>query len=74
MSGEHLHDHWSSGYTPCIYAEGYIVFACLFVRLSVRCSVTFVEFVSSFSSGVYLSNYLQESIHIWTIVTLEGWH
>ena len=28
----------------------------------------------SFSSGVYLSNYLSESIHIWTIVTLEGWH
>ena len=28
----------------------------------------------SFSSGVYLSNYLSESIHIWTIVTLDGWH
>ena len=28
----------------------------------------------SFSSGVYLSNYSSESIHIWTIVTLEGWH
>ena len=28
----------------------------------------------SFSCGVYLSNYSSESIHIWTIVTLEGWH
>ena len=28
----------------------------------------------SFSSGVYLSNYISESIHIRTIVTLEGWH
>ena len=45
-------------------------FVCSFV---VRTSVTFVEFASKFcvSSGVYLSNYLPESIHIWTIVTLE---
>ena len=73
-------------YTPGIYAEGYIVFVfpfvrssvCMFVRSFVRTSVTFVEFASkfyySFSSGVYLSNYIPESIHIWTIVTLEGWH
>ena len=26
----------------------------------------------SFSSGVYLTNHLSESIHIWTIGTLEG--
>ena len=50
-----------------------------FVCSLVRTSVTFVEFASkfcvkSFSSGVYLSNYSSESIHIWTIVTLEGWH
>ena len=56
----------------------------MFVRLSIRTSVMFVEFASKFcfkvsfqsfaSSGVYLSNYLSESIHIWTIVTLEGGH
>ena len=54
-------------------------------RLSVRpfvcsfvCSFVIPSHVKvlrqSFSSGVYLSNYLSESIHIWTIVTLEGWH
>ena len=62
---------------------GYIVFVFPFVRSLVcrfgRTSVTFVEFASkvlrqSFSSAVYLSNYLPESIHIWTIVTLKGWH
>ena len=54
---------------------------CMFVCSFVRTSVTFVEFASkfcvkvlrqSFSSGVYLSNYLPECIHIWTLVTLEG--
>ena len=56
--------------------RGYIVSVFPFVRLFVRTSFRRVEFASklSFSSGVYLSNYLSESIHIWTIVTLEGWH
>ena len=68
-------------YTPGIYAEGYIVFAFPFVLSSVRMFVrSFVRGIcvkvlrQSFSSGVYLSNYSSESIHIWTIVTLEGWH
>ena len=71
-------------YTPGIYAEGYIVFAFPFVLSYVRsfvcASVTFVEFMTkfftelheSFSSGVYLMNHSSESIHIWTIGTLEG--
>ena len=58
-------------------------FVCSFVRLFVRTSFRCVEFASkfcvkvlrqSFSSGLYISNYSSESIHIWTIVTLEGWH
>ena len=58
-------------------------FVCSFVRSFVRTSFRHVEFASkfcvkvlrqSFSGGVYLSNYSSESIHIWTIVTLEGWH
>ena len=72
-------------YTPGIYAEGYIVFVfrpfvCLFVRLFVRSYFRHVRGIcvkvlrQSFSSDVYLSNYSSESIHIWTIVTLEGWH
>ena len=75
-------------YTPGIYAEGYIVFVFPFVRSYVRMFVrSFVRsyFLPSrgicvkvlrlsFSSGVCLSNYSSESIHIWTIVTLEGWH
>ena len=75
-------------YTPGIYAEGYIVFVFPFVRSSVRpfvcsfvrsyfrhvCRICVKVLLQSFSSGVYLSNYLPESIHIWTIVTLEGWH
>ena len=74
-------------YTPGIYADGYIVFAFPFVRSSVRMFVSsFVRSYfrhvrgicvkvlrQSFSCGVYLSNYSSESIHIWTIVTLEGW-
>ena len=74
-------------YTPGIYAEGYIVFVFPFVCSSVRMFVRsfvrsyflpsrgiFLQVLRlSFSSGVYLSNYLSESIHIWTIVTLEGW-
>ena len=59
-------------YTPGIYAEGYIVFVFPFVRSSV-CMFVYVKVLrQSFSSGVYLSNYLPESIHIWTIVTLES--
>ena len=71
-------------YTPGIYADGYIVFVFPFVRLYVRlfvrsyfrhvCRICVKVLRQSFSSGVYLSNYLSESIHIWTIVTLEGWH
>ena len=75
-------------YTPGIYADGYIVFAFPFVRSSVNMFVSsFVRSYfrhvrgicvkvlrQSFSCGVYLSNYSSESIHIWTIVTLEGWH
>ena len=67
-------------YTPGIYAEGYIVFVfpfvCLYVHLYFRhvCKICVKVLRQSFSSGVYLSNYLPESIHIWTIVTLEGWH
>ena len=71
-------------YTPGIYADGYIVFVfpfvcssvCMFVRSYFRhvCRICVKVLRQSFSSGVYLSNYLLESIHIWTIVTLEGWH
>ena len=55
-------------------------FVCSFVRSFVRsyfrhvCRICVKVLRQSFSSGVYLSNYLSESIHIWTIVTLEGWH
>ena len=69
-------------YTPGIYAEGYIVFVfpfvrssvCMFVCSSFRhvCRICVKVLRQSFSSGVYLGNYLPESIHIWTIVTLEG--
>ena len=74
----------TSNYTPGIYADGYIVFVfpfvcssvCMFVRSYFRhvCRICVKVLRQSFSSGVYLSNYLSESIHIWTIVTLEGWH
>ena len=69
-------------YTPGSYAEGYIVFISLFVR-SYVCS--FIQswfhpirellqfYIKSFSGGVYLTNHSSESIHIWTIGTLEGW-
>ena len=65
-----------SNYTPGIYAEGYIVFVFPFVRLYVRsfvrsyfrhvCRICVKVLRQSFSSGVYLSNYLPESIHIRT--------
>ena len=46
------------------------------VYLFVRTSVPFVELFkvlrASNSSGVYLTNHSSESIHIWTIGTLEG--
>ena len=68
-----------SCYTPGIYAEGYIVFVfpsvCLFVRLFVLPSRAWNYFKvlrASNSSGVYLTNHSSESIHIWTIGTLEG--
>ena len=51
-------------------------FVCSFVRTSVThvCRICVKVLQQSFLSGVYLSNYLSESIHILTIVTLEGWH
>ena len=79
--------HILVNYTPGIYAEGYIVFVLPFVRLYVRsfvcsfvCSFVisshswnyFEVLCSSNSSGVYLTNHSSESIHIWTIGTLEG--
>ena len=48
------------------------MFVCLYFRHVRGICVKVLR--QSFSSGVYLSNYLSESIHIWTIVTLEGWH
>ena len=40
ISGEHLQNHWSYGYTPGIYADGYIAFdfpfVCSFVRSCIR--------------------------------------
>ena len=70
-------------YTPGIYAEGYTVFVFLFVRTYVRSYVRsfivpsrswnyFKVLRASNSSGVYLTNHYSESIHIWTIGTLEG--
>ena len=67
-------------YTTDIYTEGLIAFVLPFVCLFVLMSVTFMEFTTkfstklheSFSSGVYLTNYSSESIHIWTMGTLEG--
>ena len=70
-------------YTPGIYAEGYIVFVFSFVCsfiCSFVCSFVlpsrswnyFKLLCSSNSSGVYLTNHSSESIHIWTIGTLEG--
>ena len=47
-------------------------FVCLYFYHVCRICVKILH--QSFSSGVYLSNCLLESIHIWTIVTLEGWH
>ena len=75
---------WFCHYTPGIYAEGYIVFIFPFVRTYVRsfiCSFVrtpsrswnyFKVLRASNSSGVYLTNHSSESIHIWTIGTLEG--
>ena len=69
---------------PGIYAEVYIVFVfpfiCLFVHYFVSSficdSVLFVELLRSFAlkflKWVYLTNHSSESIHIWTIGTLEG--
>ena len=60
-------------YTHGIYAEGYIVFAFPFVRLSVRSdvcsfvcsllSVTFVDFTSKFLVKVSLSEYVSLTTH-----------
>ena len=74
-------------YTPGIYAEGYIVFIFPFVRTYVcslvhsvlrvfvipSCSWNYFKLLrESSSSGIYLSNHSSESIHIWTLGTLEG--
>ena len=68
-------------YTPGIYADGYMVFVFPFVRLYVRlfirsyfCSLRGITSVlrSSNLSGVYFTNHSSESIHFWTIGTLEG--
>ena len=85
----HLLDSSVNNYTPGIYAEGFIVFVfpfvCWFVGSFVRLFVHlfihsysrswnyFKVLQSSNSSGVYLTNHSSESIHIWTIGTLEGW-
>ena len=69
--------HLCRGYTPGIYAVGYIVFALTFVRSSVRMfvrsfvrvfvrsllSVTFVEFTSKFLVKVSLSEYISLTTH-----------
>ena len=58
-------------YTPGIsFFRSYVR---LFVLLSVS-GICVKVLRQSFSSGIYLSNYLSESVHIWTIVTLEGCH
>ena len=43
---------------------------CLFVRIVLPLHQSFGK---NCSSGVYLSNHLSESIHIWFIVTLGDW-
>ena len=64
-------------YTPSIYAEGYIVFVFPFIRWYVRSFVrtswNYYKVLRARNlSGVYLTNHSSESIHIWTIGTLEG--
>ena len=64
---------------PAFYIPAFMPRDILFLSfsLSVRTYVSGIcikVLRQSFCSGVYLSNYLSESIHIWTIVTLEGWH
>ena len=63
-----------SSYTPGIYAKGYVIFVIPFVCSFVLPSRSWNYFKvlrAGNSSGVYLTNYLSESIHIWTIGTLE---
>ena len=66
---------WANYYTPGIDAEGYIVFVfpfvCSFVLAS-RSRNYFKVLRLSNLRGVYLANHSSESIHIWTISTLEG--
>ena len=70
---EYVHCYF---YTPGIYAEEYLVFVFPFVCSFSRDSVLFVELLQSFTlkflKWVYLTNHSSESIHIWTIATLEG--
>ena len=56
-------------YTPSIYAEGYIVFVFLLVCLFVRhiLGIFYHKLALKF-----LTKYSTESIHIWTMGTLEG--
>ena len=77
---EASHIIWSTMFIPPHLCRGVYsfhlsvrLFVCSFLHTSFRR----VEFASKFCvkvSQAYLSNYLSESIHIWTIVTLEGWH
>ena len=68
-------------YTPAFMSRVYsfrlsiCLFICSFVCLFILPSRSWNYFKvlhSSNSSGVYLSNHSSESIHIWTIGTLEG--
>ena len=65
-------------YTPGIYAEGYIAFAFLFVRMCVRLfvrsllSLTFVEFASKFLVKVSLSEYISQTTHQKAFI-FESW-
>ena len=58
----------TTGYTPGIYADGYIVFAFPFVRSSVRMFVSsfvcsFVEFASKFCVKVSQVVYISATTH-----------
>ena len=55
---------------PSIYAEGFIVFSFPFVHPSRSWNLS-KKFCEGFSSGLYITNYSSESIHIWTMGTLE---
>ena len=66
----------------CRGVYSFCLSVCIFVRLFVGLFVLLPLclwnlqqcFGLSFSSGVHIINHLSEGIHIWIIVTLEGWH